>query len=465
MHTRKRWHVLAVGAMLLAGPVVRAQSGLSYPLRISASGTYIVDQNNRPFFMNGDSGWSVISQLSTADATTYLENRRLKGFNTIVAELVEHKFASNAPANFYHDQPFTSAGNFNTPNEAYFAHADLVINTAAAKGQVMMLAPLYLGFGCGDEGWCAEVRNSSLATMRSWGQYVGTRYRGFPNIIWLIGGDVDPVGAGVTDKVQEFVAGLKETDPNHLLTFHGVRGQSAVAAWPGASWIDINDVYTDAFSYNFAATESARVPFKPFFLVESYYENEHSSTPLSLRSQAYWSVLAGGTLGHLFGNCPIWNFGAAVSFCTPSNVTWQSQLDSAGSTTVALVGRLFNSRGFFKLVPDLNHSVLTAGFQSGSTYAAAARTSDGMTIIAFIPTLRTVTIDMTKITGTSASVWWFNPRDGSATAAGTAATTAPRTFTPPDGNDWVLVLDSTSSGFGAPGFASPAPPNNVRIVR
>ena len=356
----------------------------------------------------------------------------------------------HAPANFYNAPPFTIAGNFNTPNEPYFAHADWVISDAAAKGIFLLLDPLYLGSGCGLEGWCAEVKNSSTTTMRNWGNYVGTRYKNFPNIIWVIGGDTDPAANGVASKVEAFVTGLTAADPTHLVTTHNARGESAVDPWPNATWLDLNNVYTNSLTYGPSATQYTRVPFKPFFLVEGYYENEHGMTPLALRSQAYWTVLSGGVLGHLFGNCQIWSFGAAPAFCSTSS-SWQSQLESTGSTMLALVGTLFRSRAFYSLVPDLNHTVLTAGYQSGSTYATAARTGDGSTVVAYIPTQRTVTIDMTKVSGLLARAWWFNPRTGSSTSIGSFSTTGTRTFTPPDQVDHVLVIDDASLNLPAPG--------------
>jgi hypothetical protein len=461
---------LVIFAALIASPVLIAQTPAPvYPLKLSTNGSYVVDQNNRPFFMNGDGGWDVMVGLSQADADLYLENRRQKGYNLIIAELIEHKFATNAPANFYGQQPFVTPGNFATPNAAYFAQADWVLTDAASKGQVVLLDPLYLGYGCGDEGWCAEVMNSSLATMQGWGAYVGNRYKAFPNIIWLIGGDVDPLTDGVSDKVTAFVTGLLQADPNHLVSAHNVRGESAVAGWPTASWLTLNDIYTDNITYTSAVTEYNRVPFKPFFEVESYYENEHSSTPVSLRSEAYWTVLSGG-MGHIFGNCPMWGFDAPATlpFCTPpTGLSWRTQLESAGSVTVALVGTLFNSRAFYNLVPDQTHQVMTAGYQSGTTYATAARSSDGSTVIAYIPTQRAVTIDMTKIASASAIAWWYNTRTGVATLIGTFPTTGPQTLTPPDSNDWVLVADNASLNLGPPGGTSQAPavPTNLRIVQ
>jgi Putative collagen-binding domain of a collagenase len=88
-----------------------------------------------------------------------------------------------------------------------------------------------------------------------------------------------------------------------------------------------------------------------------------------------------------------------------------------------------------------------------STYAAAARTGDGTTIIAFVPTQRDITIDMTKVAGTSAAAWWYDPRSGAATSVGIIPTTGSHVFTPPDGNDWILVLDNAALSLPAPGDA------------
>jgi chitodextrinase len=420
-----------------------------YPLQLSSDRRTLLDQNWRPFFMNGDTAWALFAQISKEDAAFYFANRQQKGYNAVLASLIERRFASNAPRNVYGDAPFATGGTFTTPNESYFAHADWVINAAAEKGIVVIVDPLYLGYACGNEGWCPEVRQASSSALRSWGRYVGARYRNFPNIIWMIGGDVDPVAAGIAGKVREFVAGLRENDTVHPITAHNDRGQSAMDPWPNEQWLDVNNIYTGSTTYIEALSEYNRGAAKPLFFVEGYYENEHGMTSTGLRNQAYSAVLSGATAGHLFGNCPIWNFGFTAGFCTPTN--WQQQLDSTGSRTVAHVGRLFLSRPFNDLVPDQAHTVVTAGYQSGLSYAAAARTSSGGTVIVYMPSRRTITVDMTKVSGTMARAWWFNPSTAQTTLIGDFATSGSRQFTPATFGDWVLVLDDLALGLSAPG--------------
>jgi hypothetical protein len=58
---------------------------------------------------------------------------------------------------------------------------------------------------------------------------------------------------------------------------------------------------------------------------------------------------------------------------------------------------------------------------------------------------------MTKIGGTTARAWWYNPITGVATLIGDFPATATRSFTPPAAQDWVLVIDNAALNLAAPG--------------
>ena len=51
---------------------------------------------------------------------------------------------------------------------------------------------------------------------------------------------------------------------------------------------------------------------------------------------------------------------------------------------------------------------------------------------------------MSKVSGGQAIGWWFNPRTGQATAAGTFPTSDMRKLTPPAEGDWDLMLDAAA---------------------
>ena len=417
------------------------------PLRPSFNKRYIVDQNNKPFLLQGDAAWSMIAQLNRSDADIYLANRSANGFNIVMVNLIEHMFATNAPADIYNNKPFTGT-TFTTPNEAYFANADYMIKSASSKGIIVMLDPLYLGYSCGSQGWCAEVQSASTSDMYSWGQYVGNRYKNYDNIVWLIGADTDPTP--VKANVQAMVDGILSVDTRHAFTAHNEPESMAIDHWGNVTWLNINDFYTYSTSlYSNAQSAYAVSPTMPFFLIESAYENEHSSTQVQLRSQAYWTVLSGG-IGQMFGNCPMWEFDSS-NYCGVTG--WKSQLLSQGSLNMKYFGLLFNSRAWQLLVPDTNHSVVTAGYGSGINYVATALASDGSTMISYLPASTTLTVNMAKISGNSSMAWWYNPSNGQATLIGTYSNSGSQAFTSSSG-DWVLVIDNAALNYSAPGGAN-----------
>jgi hypothetical protein len=187
---------------------------------------------------------------------------------------------------------------------------------------------------------------------------------------------------------------------------------------------------------------------------EDWYELEHSETALSLRTEAYGAVFGGCTLGRLCGNGVIWPFNStSAASGNVQSPTWQSQLSSQGSTDQQRLGLLLRSREYWKLVPDISGTVMTA-----STGGVCSRTSDGQSILAYIPSSQTVTVDMTKITdsGSQAKCWWRDPTNRATTLIGTFSTTGTRNFTTPGNNakgdpDWNLVLDSNAANLAAPG--------------
>jgi Protein of unknown function (DUF4038)/Putative collagen-binding domain of a collagenase/Cep192 domain 4 len=430
-------------------------STIAQTMQLDTTKTYLVDPQGRPVFWLSDAAWSLIVQLSSTDAEYYLADRQSRGFSAAIVELIDHKYGgANSPANIAGDLPFTMPGNLTTPNEAYFAHADDVIQRAANHGITVLLAPLYLGYQCSDDGWCAEVRAASTASITSYGTYLGNRYKSVPNIVWLMGGDMNAVTYGVDAKVTALANAIRATGDTHLMTYHCGRNCSAMDAFPSATWLDLNNVYCDLTTeISMAVSNYQRTGAKPLFEIEDVYENDTGRTPtaLDIRRERYQAVLSGATLGENYGNSLVFAFSSPGVDTTP----WKPQLGSAGAVAQQYAGKLFRSREFWKMVPDLTHTVLTANYGSGVSQSVAARSSDGQTIIAYFPggSASAKTFDMSKITSSTSQVtgWWYNPSSGASTEIGTFSNSGTHSFTEPDGNDWVLVLDDASKGLPAPG--------------
>jgi len=414
---------------------VTVVSGAAFPLHVEGGTRYLIDANGKPFFLQGDAAWSLMVQLTRQQVDQYLEDRRQKGFNAVLVNLVEHQFTANPPRNAYGDAPFTVPGDFSTPNAAYFNQAEYVISHAAAKGILVVLAPAYMGYGGGSEGWYQEMVANGAPRMRAYGQFVANRFKAYNNILWVDGGDFNPPEKTLLRAVAN---GIRDVSPAALQTFHGSRGTSALGFLGTAeTWLNVNNIYTDDSTVVAdALTEYARSTM-PFFLIEALYENEGAGETV-VRAQAYQAVLSGGT-GHIMGNRPIWLFDPG----------WQGALNSAGARTLANLRSLFESIDWWTLVPDSANTFLTAGVGSGGSRAVASRASSGSLALVYMPTARTLTLAMGQLAGPHVRARWFDPANGAYTTVSGSPFPASgsQAFAPTGSNahglgDWVLVLDS-----------------------
>ena len=85
----------------------------------------------------------------------------------------------------------TVVNDWSVPNESYWSHLDYILEQAKSRDIAVFLAPAYLGYGCGSEGWCANMQAQTNAAMTSYGEWIGHRYAAQGNIIWLNGCDAD----------------------------------------------------------------------------------------------------------------------------------------------------------------------------------------------------------------------------------------------------------------------------------
>ena len=411
--------------------------------------------------------------LSDADVDTYLADRQSRGFNAIWVILIDQADQTNAPHDFYGNVPFDGAW-FTNEDAAYWAHQDHVIQQAAARGITVFAEVTFVGLAASNGSDFTAIQNSSNSVMAAYGTWLGNRYKDYNNIVWMVGGDADPFYTDVYSKLSLLATALAAADPNHLITFEASRftqnngggqapggGYSSLDAWPNTpSWLGLNWVYQGNAQLSGVSSVVSgcrsnylRSPWLPPMMGEDWYELEHSMTGTQVRAEGYWEVLSGCYIGRLFGNDSIWTFnGQQVSNGAPS---WQSQLSSEGSVGEQYLGQLMRSREHWKMVPDINNTVLTAGFGTGTTLSVASRTSDGQTVIAYIPNgnATTLSIAMSAIidVGNQAKCWWYDPQTATTMLIGTFPTNGTKTFTPPNGNDWVLVIDSAAAGLAAPG--------------
>ncbi len=433
------WARILLLCLLLAGPA----GAVNYPVKVSGQNPHVlVDQSGVPFLLQGDCAWALMVTLDHEGVEKYLENRRQKGFNTVVVMLVANHGSINGgfSENVYGVAPFNIPGDFSTPNESYFTNCDWVIERAAAKGIQVVLAPCYVGYDAA-QGWQDEMVANGLVKCRAYGRFVGERYKNRPNLIWLHSGDNGDTN--YFPLIKEIAAGVAERDPNHLATAKLFPEQSARDFFDGEDWLTLNTTYAYGINGFFDRRVYAKTiedynvaPALASFLVESTFENEHGADAYWVRRQAYWSVL-GGSSGQVMGNRDIW----------PFYTGWETQIDGDASVSMSHLKWLFDRRPWYAMAPDTNVVTSGSGTFEADDYLTALRHTNGHCVIAYAPTKRNFTVDLGRLSGAQVHAWWFNPRTGRATFSGIFPASGSRVFSPPDFNDWVLVLEDAARRF------------------
>jgi hypothetical protein len=439
----------AVSGVAVRAEPVPIEEAVTFPLKTVPGRRYLVDSADKPFLIHGDTAWSLIAQLTREETELYLDDRRARGFNAVLVNLIEHEFATNAPANFYGEPPFLTPGDYSTPNEAYFAHARWVVCKAAEKGMLVLLTPSYAGSGGSGQGWYREMVANGPDRLLHYGQYLGRLLRECSNVVWVHGGDYNLPRIELARAIAE---GIQVTDPNALHTAHGSRNTAALDYWTDEAWLQINTIYTarpqswtDDPVYGAALKQYSRTRVMPFFLIEGVYENEHGANERHLRSQAYQAVLSGAA-GQVFGNNPIWHLDGGGLYDVP--LTWREALNSRGALSMTHLRNLLSAMPWWLLEPDSDNGLLIDGLGPKEDRAVAARSADGSFAVLYLPSDRDIIVDLSQLAGPLISAHWYDPAEGQFTKADGSPLPASGShrFRPDPGtnssnfDDWVLVL-------------------------
>lgn len=118
---------VAAASYSLAGMIMQSGSRRvvvpppSFPVAVAADGRGFVDQDGRATYLKAEAAWSAFVQLTELDWAQYLDDRRAKGFNCVLVNLIEHHFGDDVPAMVDGGlAPFSAADDLRTPVDAYF---------------------------------------------------------------------------------------------------------------------------------------------------------------------------------------------------------------------------------------------------------------------------------------------------------------------------------------------------------
>ena len=421
------------------------------PLRVSEDGRYLVQEDGAPFFYLGDTAWALFQRLDLDETRRHLQDRADKRFTVVQATAVSEFDGLTAP-NQRGELPFVD-GDPARPNDAYFRHVDAVIEIAASLGLWTGLLPTW-GDKVGPARWGTEPEVFNPENARSYGRFLGERYRDQP-VIWILGGDRNPVEPKYLETWRAMAEGITAGDGGrHLKTFHP-QGRSTSATYVhDEPWLDFNMIQSghherDADNGAMVAADYERRPVKPTLDGEPCYEDHPVNWKPELGHFGAWDVrkaayraLFSGACGHTYGANAIFQFwkGDAPDPKFNARRTWEEALSLPGAGQMQHARALMESRPFAGRVPD--QTLVAPDSGQGAEQAYALR-GDGHAFV-YVPSGRTLAVDLSPIGSSTTRLSWFDPRTGETMKAGGAGANQVLTAEPPsmDGeNDWVLIVD------------------------
>jgi hypothetical protein len=449
---------------------------------------YLTHQDGTPFFWLADTGWEMLHRLNRAEIELYLENRKTKGFNVIQTVLISEFIHSDKLTNYYNDsifrnenpeKPLLTLGNNpeNASEYDYWDHVDYAVKTAESKGLYLALLPSW-----GE--WVTPRTDKALFNTRAqaynYGWFIGNRYRIYPNIIWMLGGDRQPderangkelwqaMAEGIADGTNNISKMDGKADfTTTLMTHHAFTSSSK---WfHNDEWIDFHTwgsyhaEMNNTRSYSAAIADWNLPNPKPTLNSEPNYEGHGINyaiddngifTSTDVRMAAYWSVFSGAA-GFTYGAQPIWQFTDQTrkKLSTKTFMNWEEGMELPGASQVGLLKKLMESQPMTNLVPD--QSLIVSGQGECGSYSCAIRGKSHAFV--YIPTGNKIIIKMGIISGEKVNTSWFNPRNGELTQIGEFDNKGERSFEVPGmskelpwlksgrGCDWVLILNDVSN--------------------
>lgn len=423
--------------------------------KIVVKGKYLAYSDGTPFFMLGDTAWSMPKQLNKQEIDYYFEKRKSQGFNTVlISALCEGDGITGA--NRYNDKPFLQQDEIYNPllpdmeniSGNYWTHLDYIVDTAKSFEIYIGLLPTW-----GDKYYkrddCPDPEIFTVDNAKEYAKWLAKRYCNCENIFWVLGGDRPLVTENHKKIIDQFGNGLREGDGgSHLITFHPCGAATSADFVKNKSYIDFHmaqsghglECYkSHEYCYEMSSTED-----KPYIDAEPRYEDfpacfntdyHYNWDSDDIRQNAYWNILE-GTCGHIYGHRDVWCFGNFKEYNVSSD--WVSALDKNGANQMRYLKSLRLKNDFFSLVPAPE---LLSNNYCGMAHCSAAKGNNYC--LFYSPLGLPLNVTLSEDFGKAFRCSWFYPKTGEIK---TFAFVGPgeNVFVPEasgKGNDIVLMID------------------------
>ncbi|MCR2049675.1 glycoside hydrolase family 140 protein [Acetatifactor muris] len=418
-----------------------------------------------PFFLLGDTAWLLFHQLTLEESYVYLRNRKELGYNVILADFIHTADQKNLAG----DSALTE-GDPARPNTegTFWTHVDAVMEMGRELGLYMGILPV----------WGSSVVKSGRMNMDNVDAYMDfvlNRYHDFPNIIWVVGGDVR--GDAAYDVFRHMGKRMKEDNPDRLVTYHPFGRTSSSLWFHEEDWLDFNlfqsghrrydqvsmqewddntakEGWFGEDSWKYVKRDLGKSPARPVLDGEPSYEwirqgLHDNSQPYwkaaDVRRYAYWSVFAGAA-GHVYGHNSIMQFYKDTSRegAFGAKYLWSDAIHHPGGAQMVHLKKLCEWVGFEKGHPAEEYLLS----EQGEKYDYISVLAGEDFLLAYTVTGRQIALSLKAYGGRKLQACWMDPVTGMYTYIG-MVTGDQATFNPPereDGTDAVLVLQAEGKG-------------------
>ncbi|MCY2685529.1 glycoside hydrolase family 140 protein [Salinimicrobium sp. TH3] len=417
-------------------------------LKLSEDRGYLETENGEPFLWLGDTAWELVHRLNREEVILYLENRQAKEFTVIQTVILAEMDGLNTP-NVYGHKPLIEKDPTRL-NEEYFKHLDFVLSEAEKNDLYVGLLPAW-----GDKfnkRWGVGPEIFTPENAEEYGELLGKRYKDYPNIIWILGGDRVPENKQHYNVIRALAKGIQSEDQNHLISYHP-SGAKLASDFFDESWLDI-DMYQSGHSslakeYQYPQKSMEKTFKRPVINGEARYEDipdrfweEESYGRLDetdVRVSAYNSFL-GGAAGYTYGSNDIWQmFDQGRIPTLNARLGWKKALDLPGAQQMKYLREFFNSLEWQQMKPAQELIKGSNPENSGHILAANAP----QFALFYTPEGQSFQVDLTHLNFEDPKAYWFNPRTGTSKEAVKNELLKNDIFKPVSsgkGQDWLLVL-------------------------
>ncbi|HLO99604.1 MAG TPA: DUF4038 domain-containing protein [Fimbriimonas sp.] len=447
-------------------------------LTVSAENAhYLATEDQKPFFMLGDTAWELAHKLTQKEAELYFETRAKQRFNMIWINILPECDCLRIP-----DERGLFPLIDNDPtrlNPAYFEWFKELLEKAASRGLYVGVLPAW-GDKVTPKWGAGPTIFTNPETSNAYGRLVAEQLGQFTNLLWVLGGDrpakiskgswseshaknigIDPqsdwipIWRGMANGIRDVLG------KQALMTYHPEGGSVSTSQLiHNEEWLDMNCMQSghgggrDTEVWQYIERDLEILPPKPTFDGEPNYE-DHPVAPwptfnpkngfyddYDVRRQTWRSVFAGGC-GVIYGHHSVWHFASdRAPWINHAKMPWTEAIHRPGAQQMQHL-RSFMEEMFASgpLVPD--QSLIVTETNNSSEHCRLIRTKDQRHIALYCPHAAPVVLHTSDIE--SLHPQWFDPRTGKrSTAIGETANGVTK-FGKPNDIDWVLELTKKSS--------------------